>query len=382
MTSSEPQEPVSSDDMPVDISSQTTISQADAKEHAEAVVSTMPIALLVLETNLRVRSASQLFYETFHVVPEETEGRLIYELGNGQWNIPKLRILLEEILPHDHVFTDYEVEHTFEGIGRRIMLLNGRRLDHVQLILLVIVDISERKQSEEALESLVQTRTEQVRRLVTQLTMSEQEERRRISTILHDDLQQRLYSVNFQLATLRSLVTSQEGEEAQLLIGEIEESLNDSVKLTRNLSVDLSPPVLHDEGLFAALRWLAAQMEQQQRLVVSVVAEDGLPPLDEDLRVLLFQFVRELLFNVIKHTVVLTAVVALTYEDDHFCIEVSDQGQGFDANIQADQNSQGLLRITQRLHLLDGRMNIDSRLGEGTRITLYVPLRGKNGDES
>jgi signal transduction histidine kinase len=368
--------------MPVDISSQTTISQADAKEHAEAVVSTMPIAPLVLETNLRVRSASQLFYETFQVVPEETEGRLIYELGNGQWNIPKLRTLLEEILPDNEVFLDYEVEHTFEGIGRRIMLLNGRRLDHVQLILLVIVDISERKQSEEALESLVQTRTEQVRRLVTQLTMSEQEERRRISTILHDDLQQRLYSVNFQLATLRSLVTSREGEEAHLLIGEIEESLNDSVKLTRNLSVDLSPPVLHNEGLFAALRWLAAQMEEQQRLVVSVVAEDGLPPLDEDLRVLLFQFVRELLFNVVKHAVVLTAVVALTYEDDHFCIEVSDQGQGFDANIQGHQNNQGLLRVTQRLHLLDGRMNIDSRLGEGTRITLYVPLRGKNGDES
>jgi signal transduction histidine kinase len=359
--------------------------QEEAKAYAEAIVSPLPIALLVLEADLRVRSASQLFYETFQVVPEETEGRLIYELGNGQWNIPKLRILLEEILPDNDIFLNYEVEHTFEKIGQRTMLLNGRRLDHVQLILLVIVDISERKQSEEALRQInktLETRTEQVRQLVTQLTMSEQEERRRISNLLHDDLQQRLYSVNFQLSTLRRLVTSQEGEEAQQIINEIEESLSDSVKLTRNLSVDLSPPVLHNEGLFEALRWLAAQMEQQNRLVVSVVAEDGLPPLDKDLRVLLFRVVRELLFNVIKHAAVLTTVVALAYQDDHFCIEVSDQGQGFDANIQADQNSQGLLRITQRLHLLDGRINIDSRLGEGTRITLYVPLRGKNGDES
>jgi signal transduction histidine kinase len=359
--------------------------QEEAKAYAEAIVSPLPIALLVLEADLRVRSASQLFYDTFQVKPEETEGSLIYDLGNGQWNIPKLRILLEDILPDNDIFLDYEVEHTFENIGQRTMLLNGRRLDSVQLILLIITDLTQIKHAEAALRQInetLETRTEQVRQLVTQLTMSEQEERRRISNLLHDDLQQRLYSLNFQLATLRSLVTSQKLEEAQQIINEIEESLSDSVKLTRNLSVDLSPPILHDEGLFAALRWLAAQMKQQQRFVVSVVAEDGLPPLDEDLRVLLFRLVRELLFNVVKHTVVLTAVVALTYEDDHLCIEVSDQGQGFDANIQADPNSQGLLRITRHLRLLDGRMNIDSRLGEGTRITLCVPLRWKNGDES
>jgi signal transduction histidine kinase len=359
------------------------------KEIAESIVATLPIALLVLESNLRVRSASQTFYKTFQVTPEETEGQLVYDLGNGQWNIPKLRTLLEEILPDNDLFFGYEVEHTFEEIGHRVMLLNGRRLDNVQLILLVITDVTKHKQSEEALRQLnetlegrVQERTEQVRRLITQLTMSEQEERRRISAILHDDLQQRLYSVSFQLATLRGIVTRHEDEEAQQIIYEIEEALGDSVKMTRSLSVDLSPPVLHDEGLFAALRWLAAQMEQQQRLAVSVVAEDGLPPLDDDLRVLLFQFVRELLFNVVKHAGVPTAVVALAYEDHHLRIKVSDQGKGFDANRHYSQTSQGLLRVTQRLQLLDGRMYIDSCPGEGTHVTLYVPLHAKNGDES
>lgn len=145
---SESQDRLTSDAMPAVVPSQGATSQEEAKAYAEAIVSPLPIALLVLEADLRVRSASQLFYETFHVVPEETEGRLIYELGNGQWNIPKLRTFLEEILPDNAIFLDYEVEHTFEEIGQRTMLLNGRRLDTVQLILLIITDLTQGKHAE------------------------------------------------------------------------------------------------------------------------------------------------------------------------------------------------------------------------------------------
>jgi signal transduction histidine kinase len=125
----------------------------DAKEYADSIILTMPIPLLVLETDLRVRTASHTFYDTFRVTPEATEGHLIYELGNGQWNIPELRKLLEEVLPNNDFFVDYEVEHTFEEIGHCTMLLSGRRLDHLQLILLVIVDITRRKQIEVELKA-------------------------------------------------------------------------------------------------------------------------------------------------------------------------------------------------------------------------------------
>jgi signal transduction histidine kinase len=140
-----PEKSVSSEAIPAD-------EDSVKKEIAEAIVATLPIALLVLETDLRVRIASQTFYETFQVTPEMTEGQLVYDLGNGQWNIPKLRTLLEEILPDNEIFIGYEVAHTFEGIGHRTMLLNGRRLDSVQLILLIIVDMTERKAIEEALQ--------------------------------------------------------------------------------------------------------------------------------------------------------------------------------------------------------------------------------------
>ncbi|WP_341538362.1 hypothetical protein [Sinorhizobium medicae] len=79
------------------------------------------------------------------VSPAHTEGRLVYELGNRQWDIPKLRELVEDVLPHNNAFDDVEVEHDFETIGRRIMLLNGRRLDHLHLILLAIRDVTEQR---------------------------------------------------------------------------------------------------------------------------------------------------------------------------------------------------------------------------------------------
>ncbi len=124
----------------------------NARAYAERIVETVPLPFVVLDEGLRVVSANPAFYETFQVKPEETENRLIYDLGNGQWNIPALRRLLTDVLPHDKVFIRYEVTHRFETVGEKVMLLNGRRLDHVQLILLAIEDITEERRARRALE--------------------------------------------------------------------------------------------------------------------------------------------------------------------------------------------------------------------------------------
>src|SRR5689334_8199334 len=108
----------------------------------------------MLDTTLRVRSANRAFYQTFRVTSEETENRLIYELGNGQWDIPDLRTLLEDIVPKSSVFDDFELAHTFPAIGRRVMLLNARKLQaghHGELLVLAMEDVTERKRAEEAL---------------------------------------------------------------------------------------------------------------------------------------------------------------------------------------------------------------------------------------
>jgi signal transduction histidine kinase/DNA-binding response OmpR family regulator len=120
-------------------------------EHAQDVVDTVREPLLILDGKLRVHSANRAFYQTFNVTAAETEARLIYELGNGQWNIPDLRTLLEDILPMSSVFNDYELEHDFPEIGRRIMLLNARQLrqgSHAELLVLAMEDVTERRRVE------------------------------------------------------------------------------------------------------------------------------------------------------------------------------------------------------------------------------------------
>jgi signal transduction histidine kinase/DNA-binding response OmpR family regulator len=146
--------------------------KAQAQEletYAQDIVETVREPLLILDTALRVQSANRAFYHTFRVSGEETENRLIYELGNGQWDIPALRTLLEDVIPSSSVFNDFELEHTFPVIGRRIMLLNGRKLragSHAELLVLAMEDVTERRAAEadlKALETYAQDVVETVR---------------------------------------------------------------------------------------------------------------------------------------------------------------------------------------------------------------------------
>jgi len=128
------------------------IAADEVSEYAESIINTVREPLIALDQDLRVVSASRSFYEVFKVNPEETMGQLIYDLGNKQWDIPKLRELLETILPEKTTFDNYEVEHDFTDIGRRIMLLNARQIQRVsgkeRIILLAIDDITEKKKLE------------------------------------------------------------------------------------------------------------------------------------------------------------------------------------------------------------------------------------------
>jgi PAS domain S-box-containing protein len=128
-----------------------------SQDYSESLINTVREPLISLDQNLRVVTVSRSFYEFFKVKPEETVGQLIYDLGNKQWDIPKLRELLEDILPKKAAFDNYEVEHDFAGVGRRVMLLNARQIERgrgkERIILLAIEDITERKQIEAGLEN-------------------------------------------------------------------------------------------------------------------------------------------------------------------------------------------------------------------------------------
>ena len=127
---------------------------------SQNIVDTVREPLLMLDRTLRVHSANRAFYQTFHVTQEETENRLIYELGNGQWDIPALRTLLEDVVPLKSVFNDFELEHTFPVIGQRVMLLNARQLkagNHGELLVLAMEDVTDRRRAEEEVAKAKET---------------------------------------------------------------------------------------------------------------------------------------------------------------------------------------------------------------------------------
>jgi signal transduction histidine kinase len=218
-----------------------------------------------------------------------------------------------------------------------------------------------------------------LRALASELTLAEQRERKRLSEELHDYLAQMLALGRMKMAQLRKKVDS--APMALPLVQEIDDLFAKALTYTRSLMAKLSPPVLDELGLPAALRWLAEQMPLHG-LAVEVRLEQEKVPLPDDQAVLLFQSVRELLINTAKHAGTDRATVALRIDDDQrLCIEVRDEGRGFDValldQVLASEHF-GLLSVRERMEAMGGQLDVKSKIGEGTTMTLTLPLAARD----
>jgi CheY-like chemotaxis protein len=220
--------------------------------------------------------------------------------------------------------------------------------------------------------TLLNQRSNQLRKLADDLTLAEHRERQRLAQVLHDGLQQILVAAKFQLELINH------APKIPGKLNELKKLLNEAIETSRSLAVELSPPILLRRNLHNALEWLAHSMFERYGIEVTLKVDMNLQPLSEAKFLLLFQSARELLFNVVKHAGVRKTGIELTQQEGQALMTVEDEGVGFDpASLHSglgDWRGMGLFRTHERLLSIGGRMEIDSSPGRGSRFRLTVPL--------
>jgi PAS domain S-box-containing protein len=276
-----------------------------------------------------------------------------------------------------------------EGVVREFAHLWGRKdgsLVDVELNVALIKDdngniigsvggirnITERKQAE---KKLIEYQS-RLKSLTSQMTLTEEHERRRFADYLHDQIGQRLFGLKLKMEEIRNSAYS----------SNIAECFDDSFKIitqlikdTRSLTFDLSPPILYQLGLEAALEWLTEQTSEQYGIKVAFEDDDQEKELNDDIKVLLFQAVRELLTNIAKHAQAKNAKVSIQRDDAHIRVCVEDNGVGLTSSnrdvSKAANEEFGLFSIEERLDHLGGHFEIESKPGSGTRAIMVAPLK-------
>ncbi|MFU8814592.1 MAG: chemotaxis protein CheB [Pseudomonadales bacterium] len=295
------------------------------------------------------------------------DGELAYIIHRVEDVTPFIRLMREQDREAEgHELLESRAEHMQADIALRAAELQ---------------QLNEALQSlNETLERRVEERTQQVRELASSLATAEQDERARVGRILHDNLQQLLYGIQLKLALLGEEAATAGQGHLKEYADDAQHWIRDAVNTTRQLSIDLSPPLLSEDKLGDALEWLQSQMLELHQLHVELAVDDAIRLPDGGLRVLLLQSVRELLFNVVKHAhtdrAVVSAAEVANGHGPQLAIQVADQGHGFDPvslDDATDSSGFGLARMRGRLELFGGRLEVDSQPGAGTRVTIYLP---------
>lgn len=321
-----------------------------------------------------------------YAAPIKVDGETVGSIAIGYGDPPKDHVRLTEVAERYGVQVEKlrELSANMPSRPQFIVAVAKARLRNEANLL---GEIIKRKGAEEALadltrnlEARVTKRTQQLRALATELNLAEQQERKRLAVELHDHLQHLLV-----LGKLKIGQGKRYAPPIPLLteaLKQVDQVLSDALRYTRTLVAELSPVVLRDHGLLAALKWLSEYMQKCSVTVTVSMPEELHLTLPEDQAVLLFQSVRELLINSSKYAGTGAATVTVECRDDQLRIEVRDEGAGFEVaattaavtSTGAPSFKFGLLSIMERMQALGGSFDLQSAPGQGVTATLLLPL--------
>ena len=407
-------------------------SLGDTREHAEAIIRTVAMPLVVLTADLRVQSVNEAFSLTFKTEAGDLKGRPFFGVERGAWDIPGLRALLQDVIQRSGAFEDFAVERDFAKTGRRSLLFNGRLLNEAggkaREILLGIQDITERKRGEEALheartqlaqhavrlERQVAVRTaeltganrqlegsidsikkgkdeyrvllaqsqvlqKQLRHLTRKILTTQEEERKQISRELHDEVVQTLIGINVELSALGRLGAVGAGVLHEK-IGRTQRLVEGAVNAVHRFARGLRPAVLDDLGLIPALHAYSKSLAAKKQMKIQLTAFGGVETLGDAERTVLFRVAQEALTNVARHANATAVKIAISAAGKAIRMEISDNGKSFQVRKTLLQDNQrlGLVGMNERMEMVGGSLAIESAPGRGTTVRAEIPFDPKS----
>ncbi|MBV8898561.1 MAG: PAS domain-containing protein [Verrucomicrobia bacterium] len=341
-----------------------------SRDFSQAVVETVREPLVVLDSELRVRSANAAFYAMFGASSQETLGRLFHTLADGGWNIPRLRRLLVHVLETGNRVQDFVVEQNFRQIGRKRLLLNSRRIEAEDqtpsLLLLAIEDITEKRRVEQQV-----------------LAVSERE-RRRMAQELHDGLGQHLTAITFVAQTIHHQLQHRHYAEAAQNAEQLVSQVSEATELTRDLAKGLHPMQVQAGQFQTAMETLAHNVSSLFKVVCTFSCDQPcMPPAESDEKASqLYRITQEAINNALKHGK--ATRIAITYKHDpqtgRARLLISDDGSGSPKPADPGQipGGMGLQIMRYRAESIGGKFQFDQAPDGGTVVMVSF---GEDGDE-
>ena len=344
-----------------------------ASEYARAIVETIREALAVVDAEFRVLAVNQSFGDLFQVSPQSVEGRPFFGPGPGQCGVPGLRESLQEVLTKGTEIRNFELDQDFPKIGRRRLMLSAHQIYKTQTVLLVVEDITERNRLEQAERAHAQ----EVQALAASLMTAQEEERRRVSRELHDQIGQQLASLAIDIGGMAA--ESPASGEGTMRLRTLQARVLKASEEARHIAYELHPSVLDDLGLVPSLRSLCKEFSERAKNTEMEFKETAVPAdIPREVASCLYRVAQESLQNISKHANARRVSVRLAGRRRIITLTVADDGAGFDPEAVKGRGGLGLIGMEERARLVKGTLSIASQPGHGNRIVIEVSLPPEN----